>query len=121
MKTDEIVKLTRNNIAEFLAENAGPVEPHDGPQRRREPRWPFPGAVEVYPCSANGSVQWLGTLRNVSASGLGMSCERYLKPETLVDISFHMPDASFYGKAVVRYCQQVRNEFMCGVEFLFDE
>ncbi len=121
MRTDEIVKLTRENIAQFLAENTEPADSYDGPQRRREPRWPFPGAVEVYPINASGGIQWLGTLRNVSASGLGMSCERYLKPETVVDISFHMPDASFYGKAVVRYCKEVRNEFMCGVEFLFDE
>jgi hypothetical protein len=121
MKTEEILKLTSRNISRFLQQQKGLQDPFEGREQRRAPRWPFPGTVEICPVDSDGGVQWLGTLQNVSETGLGMSCEQYLKPDMVIDLAFHMPEASFYGKAIVRYCREIREQFMAGVEFLFDD
>ncbi len=121
MQTEEIVQLTRKNISQFLASQSTPPEPYSGPEMRRKPRWPFPGTVEFRPSGGSGQEHWMGTLRNVSETGLGMSCDRHLIPGMLIDLAFHTPEISFVGKGVIRYCKEVRNQFMAGVEFLFDE
>ena len=47
------------------------------------------------------------------------------KPATPVEISLHLPEASFYGKATVRYCAQVDtetgDEYVMGLEFDFEK
>lgn len=119
MQTEEILKLERKVLSEVLTRQFCPDDDWKGKEKRHNQRWPFPGTVEVSPNSGENQL-WLGTLRNVSETGLGMCCEEYLKPESVIDLAFHMPEASFYGKGVIRYCKEVRDRYMVGVEFLFD-
>ncbi|MCP4247004.1 MAG: PilZ domain-containing protein, partial [bacterium] len=65
--------------------------------------------------------QWFGTCRDVSESGLGMAGEQYFEPGTKLQVAFHLPEASFYGHAIVRYCQEIRGRYMTGLAFVFDE
>ena len=121
MIADEILKLTRQGITEVLAAKQDQAEPFMGDERRLAPRWPFPGTIELRPADGDGREQWFGTVRNVSETGLGASGDHYFELGTVLEIAFHLPEASFYGKGTVRYCKQVRGEFMLGLEFLFDE
>ena len=121
MIADEIVKLTPEAIAKLLRTREAPDAEYDGAERRDAPRWPFPGAIELRPADADGGTQWFGTCRNVSETGLGMTCDQYLDPGDRLDIAVHLPEASFYGQAIVRYCKEVRGQFMAGLEFLFDD
>ena len=118
--TEITVKLTRKGIAGLLETQAQP-EPgdHDGPERRRSPRGQCTGTVEIYPTDGKEHPPGSASVRNVSEIGLGMSADRYFEPGLAVAIVLHLAKASFHGRAVVRYCQQVRGEYMTGVEFIF--
>jgi hypothetical protein len=118
MKADEIVKLSHRSIFELLK---GRQEPESseapGRERRRKPRWPFPGTVEIH---VSGCAEpCFGSLRNLSETGLGMSCDRYFELESRVEIALHLPEASFCGQAIVRYCMETPRGYMTGIEFDF--
>ena len=121
MATEEIVKLSREAILELLRSRRLPVDEFDGPERRRQSRWPFPSAAELRPDGGDGSVQWFGTCENLSQGGLGVTCDHVFEPGTTLEISFHLPEASFYGRAVVRHCHETPRGQYVGVEFLWDD
>ena len=118
---NEIVKLTRQGIRDLLEGRRHADQAYAGPERRHQPRWPFPGTVEIWPAGGDGRQRWLGTCRDISEQGLGMSCEAALEPGTLIEIALHLPEATFCGHATVRYCAQVRGEYVIGAEFQFTE
>ena len=117
MNTDEIVALSRERIAELVRNRSNLPDPVPAHERRRAPRWPFPGTVEIYPAGGDGTVRYFGSCRNLSETGLGMRCEQYLEPESRVEIAIHLPEASLCGKAIVRYCMETPQGYMTGLEF----
>jgi len=121
METDEIFKLTRRGIADLLRSPAHAAAAHSGNERRQTPRGTFPATVEIYPAGGDGTERWFGTCRNLSETGLGMSCDRHFDPEMPLDIAIHLPEASLCGRAVVRYCMETPHGFMVGLEFDFQE
>ncbi len=125
MPTDEIVKLTRKQVSRLIRrrmEAAG--QQFDGEEQRRAPRWPFPGTVELRYPGASKPEQWFATCRDISEGGMGMKTDAYFAPGTVLDISVHLPEQSFYGQATVRYCKELetesQSEYLLGVQFIFD-
>jgi len=49
--------------------------------------------------------------------------DTYFAPDTVLDISVHLPEQTFYGQATVRYCKELEteNEYIMGVQFVFDD
>ena len=123
METNEIMKLTRKGITDLLAlQHASPEEDYSGEDRRQWPRWPSPGTVELWPIDENGAEQWFGTLRNVNETGLGCTTDEPFEPGTPLQVAFHLPEASFYGKGTVCHCTLTPQEqYIVGVQFDFEE
>lgn len=123
MQTDEIVRLTRSRLAAVIearqrAANA-PFSEHQGPERRQYTRWPFKGAVEIRPDGGDGSQVKHATCLNLSETGMGLSSDQHIAPGQVVEIALHLPEMTLCGRATVRYCAEIRNQFMVGMEFLF--
>jgi len=123
MQTDEIVAMTRERVAELVRAQQTHDEPDsfEGNEQRGDTRWPFPGAVEVWPAGGDGRQHWLATCHNVGYGGLGMIADQPFKLDTPVEFACHLPEASFYGKATVRHCTEVPEGFLVGVEFNFED
>lgn len=124
MNTDEIVKLSRQSVASLIQQRlaSGKIEqPYAGPERRRAPRWPFPGQVEVRLAGDDHSPPLFFECRDLSESGLGMCGSRGFEIGDIVEISLHLPEATLYGQTLVRYCMKTHRGFMIGVEFRFDD
>lgn len=126
MRTDEIVRLTRKRVVglckarEEAARAARPEhDVFDGPEKRRRHRWAFKGAVELWPDGGDGRTVTHGTCMNLSENGIGLSCDEYIAPSTVMEVAVHLPEMTLCGRAVVRYCAEVRKQFMVGLEFLF--
>ena len=120
MNTDEIAELTEQSVRDLIRVRTEGSEPFPGHERRRAARWPFPGTVEIQ--SADGEPgQWFATCRNISETGLGMACDRGFDQNSLLEIAIHLPEATLYGRAIVRYCQGTPAGFMTGIEFLYPE
>lgn len=121
MRTEEIVRLTKKRVNALITarQEAHDMDASPGPERRRHPRWPFKGPVEIWPEGGDGTNVTHGTCLNVSESGLGLSCDEHLQPGSTVEIAVHLPEMTLCGKAAVRYCAEVRDQFMVGMEFIF--
>jgi hypothetical protein len=122
MQTDEIVKLTRKELHNLIV-SQGEAERYKftGRDRRMNPRCMFPAMVEVWPANGDGTEHWLGICQNLSMNGLGMVCDCSFEPDTAIEISVHLFEASIYGKAFVRHCTKTPRGYLIGVEFNFDE
>ncbi|UCD28373.1 MAG: PilZ domain-containing protein [Planctomycetota bacterium] len=121
MSTQVIHKLTRQTIAELLKKcESSPQDRNSDAQHRRSAPWLHDCSVEIWPAHENWHEPWLGKCRNISAGGLGMCSNHYLEPGIQVTINLHLVDSTIQGKATVRYCQKIRDEFMAGIEFDFD-
>ena len=123
MKTEEIVKITRKQVVDLVkarTEAAGP-RLFAGDERRRCPRWPFPGAVELSPIGDDGRTRWFATCGNLSLGGLGVIADRCFDEGTPLDISCHMPEVTLVGRATVRHCEEIPQGYMVGLKFDFDE
>jgi len=122
MQTEEIVKLTQKNIKRLLkAGRQGEPDISPGIEKRKHPRWEFPGMVEYCPIDSDGSQNWFGICRNLSLSGLGMICEDPLESGTELEIAIHQPEASMVGNATVRHCIETPRGYFVGVEFNFED
>ena len=124
MATDEIVKLTRKHVSSLIRkrmEDAG--HKYDGREKRRMPRWPFPGTVELRRADGSDPSQWFASCRDISEGGMGMKTDTYFAPGTLLEISVHLPEQTFYGQATVRYCKELdtESEYLLGVQFIFED
>lgn len=120
MDADEIVPLTRDAIKELLRLRAGG---DDGGElgRRQLPRWPFPGAVEIWVPDAEGrEVHVIATLHDMGEGGVGVRSDVRLEPGSTLNIAVHQPEASFHGQATVRHCTRRRTGYHVGMEFKFD-
>ena len=105
MNTNEIIQLTRESIRDLIRLRQGASHGFPGREHRRAPRWPFPGTVELHATDCTTG-QWFATCGDISETGLGMCGEHYFCPEMIVDIAIHLPEATLYGRAIVRHCQK---------------
>ncbi len=124
MATDEIVRLTRKQVSRLIhkrMQEAG--HKFEGREKRRMPRWPFPGTVELRRADGTDPNQWFASCRDISEGGMGMKTDTYFAPDTVLDISVHLPEQTFYGQAAVRYCRELdsESEYLLGVQFIFEE
>lgn len=120
MDAENIVKLTPESIEELLDTRATQAIPKQPPGNRREERWPFPGAVELWlPEGCYGERHLLGTLHNLSHNGLALRSRRPVPVEIKVSLAVHQPALSCYGHAVVRHCTQAHVGYLIGLEFIF--
>ncbi len=122
MDITEISPLTEEAVARLLADRArapsGPVT--NG--KRRTPRWPFPGTVQLWIPDENGVDQHhLATCMNLSLHGLGMMSDVGLPVGLEFTLAIHQPETSFQGRAVIRHCTAVDDRYFIGVQFIFDE
>ena len=105
-------------IAMSAREAARPSK--NAPGKRRVPRWPFPGVVELWLPDQNGDPQHsLATSINLSLHGIGIRCDEPLEPGVEIEIAFHEPEVSFHGRAVVRHTTQIESDYLIGLQFVF--
>ena len=116
----EIRPLSREALKGFLHDRqlTGPDE-HAAAQRRA-PRWPFAWPVELWVPNDRGHEEYaLGTCRNLSVGGVGVSTDGPLSAGQEVPIAIHQPEMSFHGRAVVRHCRKTPGGYYVGLEFVF--
>jgi len=122
MDAENIVKLTPEAIRELLEANRIDAIQKQPPGNRKEERWPFPGAVEVWlPDACYGERHILATLHNLSPGGLAMRTRRPVPSSTRISLAIHEPELSCYGHAIVRHCTRAPAGYLVGVEFIFND
>jgi hypothetical protein len=123
MDTEEIVKLSREALLDLIQSRlaAGTLEAYAGPERRRTPRWPFPGQVEVRSAEGDQRMPHFFDCRDLNETGMGMCGDVYYAVGSIIELSVHLPEMTLYGRAVVRYSMRTSRGHMMGVEFLFNE
>ena len=122
MDATEIKPLTEEAVASILADQEGEIPGNLDYGRRRAPRWPFPGTVEMWLPDGTGAEQLaLATCLNLSRHGLGMLNEEPLPIGLEFALAVHQPEASLHGWALVRHCTETEAGYYIGVEFLFDK
>lgn len=120
MKTDEFVHLSRQAVQRLLEERqqSDPVPASAGPERRRHPRWPFPAPVELWVPGEDGIDEHvLGTCKDLSCGGVGISCDCELPVGVTLPIAIHQPEVTFHGYAIVRRCMRGPDGYHVGLEF----
>jgi len=86
------------------------------------PRWPFPGTVELWIPQADGTELYtLATSMNLSLQGIGIRCEEPLAPGLELGIAVHEPEVSFHGHAIVRHCTEIQDDYLVGLQFIFED
>jgi len=123
MRTEEIAKLSRRLIDDLVherehSEGAALVERDE---RRRDPRWPFPGAIEIWPTGSEGGQRWFASCGNLSRTGIGMFMDRPLEPGLAVEMACHFPEVTVCGPATIRHCTKTPAGYMVGAEFNFED
>lgn len=124
MKTDEIVKLSREVLVDLIEHRlaTGKLEhAYGGPERRQTPRWPFPGQVEVRQVDGDNGLPEFFDCRDLNETGMGMCGDSYFAVGTILELSIHLPEKTLYGQAIVRYCMHTPRGYMLGVEFLLND
>lgn len=121
MKTSEIVPVTRRALARlFHMRGLNSDGEHRG--KRRCPRWPFPGAVELWAPGEDGIDRHiLGTCENISLGGVGVRCDQPFGIDQELEIAVHQPELSLHGRATVRHCTRLRSDYYVGLEFVLDD
>ena len=121
METIEIFPLTEEAVSELLSEREEINAVCNERARRKHPRWPFPGTVELWiPGDSGPEEHTLATSVNLSRHGMGVRCDQELQPGIKLDIAVHEPEASFHGQAVIRHCTPLPGgQYIIGVQFLF--
>ena len=114
MKTEEIVRLTRKRVAALVKARQEQEDPDffEGGERRENFRWPFPGAVELWPAGGDGRERWYATCRNLSMGGLGMAAEQPFEAGNPGQIPRHFPHATPFRQAVGRHFTPVLGGFL---------
>ena len=121
MKTVDVLPLTEKGVSKLLRSREA-ARPGKGPTgKRRSPRWPFPGVVELWLPNEEGVLEHsLATSINLSLHGIGIRCDEPLEPGVEVELAFHEPEVSFHGRAVVRHITQLESDCIVGLQFIFD-
>ena len=115
-------KLTRESLSGLLQLRESASDDQYAPvEQRRSPHWLTDDTIEFWPADENWHEPWHGKCRNISQGGLGMSSDHYLEQGSNVGVALRLGERCFHSKTVVRYCQKIRDQFMIGVEFLFDD
>jgi hypothetical protein len=122
MRTEEIAKLSRKLIADLIhkreqSEEAVLVEKDE---RRQHPRWPFPGAIEIWLSGNDAEQRWFASCANLSRTGIGMFMDRPLEAGMAVELACHFPEVTVCGAATIRHCTQTPAGYIVGAEFNFD-
>lgn len=121
MDADEIVPLTRESIRRLLDSRTPSPAGRDAPGKRQAPRWPFPGAVEIWiPAAAGHGTHVIATLHDLSEAGVGVRSDVKLEPGVVHSIAVHQPEMSLHGQATVRHCTPRRSGYHVGMQFNFD-
>lgn len=121
MDATEICPLTEEAVATLLASRGGDPTAKGGDPRRKVPRWPFPGTVELWVPNEQGQEEHvLATSLNLSIHGVGVQADQRLAPGMTVSIAIHEPEMSFHGRATVRHCTQLEDGYYMGMQFCFD-
>jgi hypothetical protein len=99
MRTEEIAKLSRKLIADLIhkreqSEEAVLVEKDE---RRQHPRWPFPGAIEIWLSGNDAEQRWFASCANLSRTGIGMFMDRPLEAGMAVELACHFPAVTVCG------------------------
>lgn len=121
MQNGEIVKLTRKRVGDILKSrrNAQPLASRNTAEdRRQHPRWPFKGAVELWPDGTDGRTLH-ATCMNISESGIGLRCDEQLQMGDSMEVAVHIPEMTLCGQAIVRYCAEANDEYIVGMEFQY--
>lgn len=122
METAEICPLTEDAVARLLACRVGEQRKPKEEGRRKAVRWPFPATAELWVPDENGLEHYaLATALDLSVHGVGIRCEERLAVGLELAIAIHEPEMSFHGRGVVRHCTEIEEEYLVGLEFLFDE
>lgn len=116
----EIQPLTRASVASFLDGRELFTPDEHAHARRRVPRWPFPGTVELWIPEGDGERYELASCVNLSVDGLGMLCDEKLPYGMRLGIAFHQPEISFHGHAVVKHIARQNGAYYTGVQFLYE-
>ena len=121
MDATEICPLTRDAVSELLAARNPADGDRRGSPRRRVARWPFPGTVELWIPEEDGGERYaLATSLNLSTDGVGIRSDEELPSGAEVAIAIHEPELSFHGRGVVRHCTAIENEYLVGVQFVYE-
>ncbi len=123
LNDSEISSLTEEAVATLLKDRAA-RRPDDRPakEKRKHPRWPFPGQVQLWFTDGNGreSIDFAPCV-DLSLRGLGMLFADSLSVGTELTLTVHQPEASLHGRGVVRHCSEVEEGYYIGIEFVFDD
>ncbi len=118
LNDNEFIELNRESIAKLLVSRQ-PEGTGRGACRRRVPRWPFLGPVQIWTKTRDGEeIEIDATCHDLNEHGMGMFCDCPFEPGLRLPIAIHQPEATYHGEAVVRHCAPSGTEYFIGIEFL---
>lgn len=121
MESVEVCSLTEASIAKLLTGRHERKSDAAVGGRRKMPRWPFPGTVQLWIPDENGvDEHTLATSVNLSEDGVGILVDDELPIDLELTIALHEPEASLQGRAVVRHCTRIDERYYMGLQFVFD-
>ena len=119
MKLDVTQRLTRENISELVQHFHEIIDAnYTGIEKRKYPRRRATGVIEFWPADGDWQEPYVGECCGISEGGIGMRSDEYLEPYVVIGFVVHLEMASFHGLGTVRYCQEVRDRYMSGIEFI---
>lgn len=119
MDADEIQPLSADTIAKLVADSQPGDAAPEGNGKRRAPRWPFPGAIELWVRNPEGEERHiLGVCQNLSEGGVGVRLDEPLAVGTVLNLALHQPALSVHGKGTVRHCAPRGEAYFAGLEFV---
>ena len=120
MDADEIIPLTADSIADLVEAHRAAEAPLSETGNRTVPRWPFPGAVQLWASDEPEAERLIfGTCCNISEGGLGVRTDEPLPVGATLPFAIHLPQASYHGEATVRHCTKKKTGYFVGMEFDF--
>ena len=100
MDATEFCVITKQNVADLLAGRKTGETTAPGRERRKTPRWPVPGTVELWVANENGVDELrFGTCLNLSPNGIGITTDFELEPGLELPLAIHQPEVSLHGRA----------------------
>ena len=120
MDVSEFVKLTPDAI-EILVQGHTPPGSTRPKTRRQDPRWPFRGTVELWAPDADGNeTHVLATALNISLNGVAILCDEQLEIGPSMAIAVHLPEATYYGRAIAKHDTDSPVGHIIGMQFDYE-